>query len=107
MTCKERTSEFNSIVQSIKQRKEGLPSSMGIKLNPRNKIHEKSQFFIIASQIGKDIGETAEKLDRLSKLAKKKSLFDDHLSFINLFVSFVYLLIHKLFIYLETSNTLI
>jgi len=77
MTYKERTSEFNSIVQGIKQRKEGLPSSIGGRNRPSKKAPEKTQFFVIASQIGKDIGETAEKLDRLSKLAKKKTLFDD------------------------------
>lgn len=77
MTFKERTSEFNSIVQSTKQRKDNIPSSIGgIRSKPR-KPSEKSQFFLIASQIGKDMSETAEKLDRLSKLAKKKSLFDD------------------------------
>jgi len=79
MTCKERTSEFNSIVQSIKQKKEGIPSSVGVrsKISNKSKSQEKSQFFVIAAQIGKDIAETAEKLDRLSKLAKRKSLFDD------------------------------
>jgi len=78
MTFKERTSEFNSIVQGVKQRKDGLPSSVGtIRSTKPKKTTEKSQFFLIASQIGKDIGETAEKLERLSKLAKKKSLFDD------------------------------
>jgi len=79
MTFKERTSEFASIVQSVKQKKDGsLPSSVGVRrANPSKKMTEKSQFFVIASQIGKDISETAEKLDRLQKLAKKKSLFDD------------------------------
>jgi len=38
---------------------------------------KKTQFTLIARQIGRDISETAEKLDRLTKLAKKKSLFDD------------------------------
>jgi len=79
MTFKERTSEFASIVQNVKQKKDGsLPSSVGVRRNnPPKKLTEKSQFFVIASQIGKDISETAEKLDRLQKLAKKKSLFDD------------------------------
>jgi len=77
MTFKERTSEFNSIVQSAKQRKEGNPSSVGIRNNKNKKTIEKSQFFQVAAQIGKDISETAEKLERLGKLARKKSLFDD------------------------------
>jgi len=78
MTFKERTSEFASIVQNVKQKKEGsLPSAIGRRSNPPKKPSDKSQFFVIASQIGKDISETAEKLDRLQKLAKKKSLFDD------------------------------
>jgi len=76
MTFKERTSEFNSLIQNVKQRKEGLTGSVGVR-NKSRKPNEKSQFFIVASQVGKDIAETAEKLERLSKLAKKKSLFDD------------------------------
>jgi len=77
MTFKERTSEFNSIVQSVKQSKEGISSSVGIRSTKSKKVSDKSQFFVIASQIGRDIGETAEKLERLARLAKKKSLFDD------------------------------
>eukprot|EP01114_Cavostelium_apophysatum_P012274 TRINITY_DN2726_c0_g1_i1.p1 TRINITY_DN2726_c0_g1~~TRINITY_DN2726_c0_g1_i1.p1 ORF type:complete len:301 (+),score=60.48 TRINITY_DN2726_c0_g1_i1:203-1105(+) len=76
MTFKERTSEFNSIVQNAKQRKDSIPSAIGIARSKPRK-NEKTQFFIIATQIGKDMGETAEKLDRLSKLAKKRTLFDD------------------------------
>lgn len=78
MTFKERTSEFASIVQGVKQKKEGsLPSAIGRRNTTAKKNAEKSQFFVRASQIGKDISETAEKLDRLQKLAKKRSLFDD------------------------------
>jgi len=74
MPMRERTSEFNSVVQSFKQRKDNVPSTIGGVNSTRKskKTHEKSQFFIIAAQIGKDITETAEKLDRLSKLAKKR-----------------------------------
>lgn len=67
MTVKDRTSEFSSVVQSIKQ-SSAPPSTTGVKDTRKGKKgNEKSQFFIIAAQIGKDISETAEKLDRLTK----------------------------------------
>jgi len=79
MTFKDRTSEFTSVLQNVRQSKEGVSSAVG-GINHSNRAKKgvnKSQFFVIAAQIGKDITETAEKLDRLTKLAKRKSLFDD------------------------------
>jgi len=77
MTFKDRTSEFNSVVQGVKQRGSAPSTVGGANTRKTQKQHEKSQFFVFASQIGRDITETAEKLDRLTKLAKRKSLFDD------------------------------
>jgi syntaxin 5 len=71
MTLKDRTNEFNMLAEGIKAKK--VPTvSKRIK-----KTQEKSNFSNIAAQIGLGIAATTEKLDRLTKLAKRKSLFDD------------------------------
>jgi len=70
MTLKDRTDEFISIVQNAKSKKTGIAKNTP-------KRGQKSDFSTIATQIGMDIASTSEKLERLTKLAKKKSLFDD------------------------------
>jgi len=70
MTFTDRTHEFNSVAESIRTKK---PHSH----TPPSKQHQRSQFMFTASQIGKDISETSEKLKKLAKLAKKNSIFDN------------------------------
>jgi len=70
MTLKDRTDEFISIVQNAKSKKPVVTK------NTPKRV-QKSDFSTIATQIGMDIASTSEKLERLTKLAKKKSLFDD------------------------------
>eukprot|EP00741_Cyanophora_paradoxa_P001773 tig00000073_g1719.t1 len=67
----ERTSEFIAIAESLQSR-----SGAASHPKPAPKLH-KSQFTEIASQISKDIQMTTMKLQKLTKLAQKKSLFDD------------------------------
>jgi len=43
----------------------------------KSKNNERTQFALIAQQIGKDIKDTTEKLEALQKLAKNKSIFYD------------------------------
>jgi hypothetical protein len=74
MTFKDRTSEFNSVVQGVKQRGSAPSTVGGANTRKTQKQHEKSQFFVFASQIGRDITETAEKLDRLTKCKYRKRL---------------------------------
>jgi len=73
MAFKDRTQEFNSVAETARTKQSNVKSSGGKKVI-RN---QRTQFAIIASQIGKDIFETSEKLNKLTKLAKKRSLFDD------------------------------
>jgi syntaxin 5 len=71
MTVKDRTQEFNTVAEAIRTKQNNTKS-------PRHATRQqKSQFIVSASQIGKEIFETSEKLNKLTKLAKKKSLFDD------------------------------
>jgi len=69
MAFTDRTQEFNSVAESIRAKQ-----AKQFKHHPKQ---QKSQFTLTASQIGKEIYETSEKLTKLAKLAKKNSLFDN------------------------------
>lgn len=75
-TCRDRTSEFISAVKSLQSR-QGNNFAGGRLDHQRPNGFQKSQFFLIAKHIGKDISNTFAKLEKLAILAKKKSLFDD------------------------------
>ncbi|CAH3021264.1 unnamed protein product [Porites evermanni] len=75
-TCRDRTSEFISAVKSLQSR-QGNNFTGGRLDHQRPNGLQKSQFFVIAKHIGKDISNTFAKLEKLAILAKKKSLFDD------------------------------
>ncbi len=60
MTFKDRTQEFNSVAESIRSKQNG-------KSHWKATMHPKSQFMLMAGQIGKDIAETSDKLNKLTK----------------------------------------
>lgn len=76
MTHTDRTNEFFSIAESLNavQQKDAP-----VVLNRS----AKSEFARAAAAIGSDIHGATQKLEKLTKLAKKKSLFDDHATEIN------------------------
>lgn len=76
MTCRDRTTEFLSAVKSL-QGREGngkIPFQQSRKVKD---VHQWNEFMRIAKLIGKDISNTYAKLEKLTILAKRKSLFDD------------------------------
>ncbi|RIA81015.1 t-SNARE [Glomus cerebriforme] len=94
MSVKDRTSEFYAAVESIRTRSSAshggfqarhnlehrrplLNSNSSGKLVNGNTGVNKSEFARMAAAIGKDINITAAKLQKLTKLAKRKTLFDD------------------------------
>jgi len=70
MVFKDRTIVFSNVVDSISSRRATPP---GVK----SKKSDRSHFAIMASQIGKDIYSTTEKLETLATLAKNKTLCED------------------------------
>lgn len=74
MTCRDRTNEFMSTVKSMQSRQvgNGVVPSRNTKA-----LHQRSEFMMFAKRIGKDISNTFAKLEKLTILAKRKSLFDD------------------------------
>eukprot|EP00123_Amoebidium_parasiticum_P019730 comp31728_c0_seq1/m.47260 comp31728_c0_seq1/g.47260 ORF comp31728_c0_seq1/g.47260 comp31728_c0_seq1/m.47260 type:complete len:316 (-) comp31728_c0_seq1:450-1397(-) len=73
MSIKDRTSEFLNIVQSQKQRRNIVVQKHA--QNPERA--QRSEFNRMAKAIQGDINSTFTKLEKLTLLAKKKSLFDD------------------------------
>ncbi|KAG8564272.1 hypothetical protein GDO81_016397 [Engystomops pustulosus] len=73
MSCRDRTAEFMSACKSLRGRQNGVPPS-----NPTlSAVKQRSDFTLMAKRIGKDLSNTFTKLEKLTILAKRKSLFDD------------------------------
>ncbi|KAM7000829.1 syntaxin-5a [Tautogolabrus adspersus] len=73
MTCRDRTLEFQSACKSLQGRPNGVqPSKPAL-----NALRQRSDFTVMAKRIGKDLSNTFAKLEKLTILAKRKSLFDD------------------------------
>ncbi|KAK7922441.1 hypothetical protein WMY93_009343 [Mugilogobius chulae] len=73
MTCRDRTLEFQSACKSLQGRQNGVqPSKPAL-----TALRQRSDFTVMAKRIGKDLSNTFAKLEKLTILAKRKSLFDD------------------------------
>ncbi|ORZ24643.1 t-SNARE [Absidia repens] len=86
MTFKDRTNEFHSVVDRIRNRSQQASSTLerrALLSSPSQKSatpthhHPRSEFSLMASEISRNITSTASKLEKLTKLAKRKTLFDD------------------------------
>ncbi|ESO93856.1 hypothetical protein LOTGIDRAFT_177283 [Lottia gigantea] len=73
MTCRDRSNEFLSAVKLLQSRQgNGL-----VMPKQRRDLRARSEFNVIAKRIGRDLANTFAKLEKLTLLAKRKSLFDD------------------------------
>lgn len=73
MSCRDRTNEFFSAAKLLQSRQGN--GALAQKRNPA--LRQRSEFTQIAKKIGRDLANTFAKLEKLTMLAKKKSLFDD------------------------------
>uniref|UniRef100_A0A674AFE0 t-SNARE coiled-coil homology domain-containing protein n=1 Tax=Salmo trutta TaxID=8032 RepID=A0A674AFE0_SALTR len=73
MSGRDRTNEFQSVCRSLQARQDGVHSSKPA----LSAIRQHSDFTLMAKRIGKDLSNTFSKLEKLTILAKRKSLFDD------------------------------
>nr|XP_020652989.1 syntaxin-5 [Pogona vitticeps] len=73
MSCQDRTQEFLSTCKSLQSRQNGLQLNKPV----LNAVRQRSEFTVMAKRIGKDLSNTFAKLEKLTILAKRKSLFDD------------------------------
>lgn len=76
MTARDRTNEFVTTLRSLQGKNIARALATG---NPRKAraVQNHSEFMLIARNVGKNIASTYTKLEKLTLLAKKKSLFDD------------------------------
>ncbi|XP_072493417.1 syntaxin-5 isoform X2 [Notamacropus eugenii] len=74
MSCRDRTQEFLSACKSLQNRQNGLQTNRTTGLSA---VRQRSEFTLMAKRIGKDLSNTFAKLEKLTILAKRKSLFDD------------------------------
>ncbi|CAD6999552.1 syntaxin-5 [Ceratitis capitata] len=76
MASRDRTGEFNNAIRSLQAR--NITRAVNIR-DPRKakEVQSYSEFMMVAKYIGKNIASAFAKLEKLTLLAKKKSLFDD------------------------------
>ncbi|EDW63905.1 syntaxin-5 [Drosophila virilis] len=76
MAARDRTGEFANAIRSLQSR--NISRAVNIR-DPRKakQVQSYSEFMMVARFIGKNIASTYAKLEKLTMLAKKKSLFDD------------------------------
>ncbi|XP_058382627.1 syntaxin-5 isoform X1 [Diceros bicornis minor] len=73
MSCRDRTQEFLSACKSLQSRQNGIQTNKPA----LHAVRQRSEFTLMAKRIGKDLSNTFAKLEKLTILAKRKSLFDD------------------------------
>ncbi|OWK17248.1 STX5 [Cervus elaphus hippelaphus] len=73
MSCRDRTQEFLSACKSLQSRQNGIQTNKPA----LRAVRQRSEFTLMAKRIGKDLSNTFAKLEKLTILAKRKSLFDD------------------------------
>lgn len=76
MTARDRTVEFSNTIRSL----QGRNINRVVNLKDPKKVKQMqsySEFMLIAKNIGRNIASTYTKLEKLTLLAKRKSLFDD------------------------------
>jgi len=78
----DRTKEFQATVESILNRKTVFEQQHLIQ-NHNSPRTQRSEFAHAASTIGKEINNTVTKLQRLTQLAKRRTMFDDNPTEIN------------------------
>lgn len=84
-SCRDRTSEFQSTIRTFQSRMVMNPQAIpndptggaNGSLANRPDLQQRHQFMMIAKKIGRDLTNTCIKLEKLTDLAKKRSLFDD------------------------------
>lgn len=79
-SCRDRTSEFHSTIRTFQSRMNNtnpVAVQNGSTNRAKQNLENRSKFMLIARKIGKDLTNTCIKLEKLTDLAKKKSISDD------------------------------
>ncbi|KAI8976253.1 syntaxin 5 [Pilobolus umbonatus] len=73
---RDRTNEFHSLCDRIRSRNTNALERRNL-IHEQKKLHTPSDFSLMAAEISRQITATAGKLEKLTQLAKRKTLFDD------------------------------
>ncbi|KAJ9597261.1 hypothetical protein L9F63_011865, partial [Diploptera punctata] len=76
MTSRDRTTEFMNAIRSL-QGRHNVRAAVARDPRKAKYVQSYAEFMMIARTIGKNIGSTYAKLEKLTILAKRKSLFSD------------------------------
>ncbi|KAK9870341.1 hypothetical protein WA026_006426 [Henosepilachna vigintioctopunctata] len=76
MTARDRTGEFINTVQTL-QGRNIVRAVQALDPKKSKVIQSHSEFMLLAKNVGRNISSTYAKLEKLTLLAKRKSLFDD------------------------------
>lgn len=81
-SCRDRTSEFHSTIRSFQSRMAHNPQPVASNaVSQKNKnqqtLQQHTKFTLFAKKIGKELSSTCIKLEKLTDLAKKRTLFED------------------------------
>jgi len=79
----DRTKEFQATIESILNRKTVIEQQHLLQNQVNSSRSQRSEFAHAASTIGKEINNTVTKLQRLTQLAKRRTMFDDNPTEIN------------------------
>ncbi|VDN05051.1 unnamed protein product [Thelazia callipaeda] len=74
MPSRDRTVEFRTTAKSYQMKGQGVCTAVA--REPR--LQQSVQFAQLAKRIGRDLSLTCAKMEKLTELAKQRSLFDDH-----------------------------
>lgn len=81
-SCRDRTNEFHSTIRSFQSRMAHQPqpvvsNSVSQKNKNQEILQQHTKFTLFAKKIGKELSSTCIKLEKLTDLAKKRTLFED------------------------------
>uniref|UniRef100_A0A1I7Y8R2 t-SNARE coiled-coil homology domain-containing protein n=1 Tax=Steinernema glaseri TaxID=37863 RepID=A0A1I7Y8R2_9BILA len=74
MPCRDRTNEFRTSAKSIQMKSQ---ANGYVKHDRQRLVQQSVQFNQLAKRIGKDVSHTCAKMEKLTELAKKNSLFEE------------------------------
>lgn len=77
MPSRDRTAEFRTTAKSYQMK--ALTNGIAQKEQRNHVVQRSVQFNQLAKRIGRDLSQTCAKMEKLTELAKKRSLFDDRM----------------------------
>ncbi|XP_043218078.1 syntaxin-5-like [Amphibalanus amphitrite] len=75
--CRDRSGEFSAVVRALRERQQAAPAPAAAAAARPAALSRHKEFMAVAKLIGRDISQTYSKLEKLTLLAKRRSLYED------------------------------